>query len=241
MPMPVPLSERSAGVLTGTVQSVQIGCVKPLGAEAVPSGFVKRPVEGDVAVRQRGLAGDEQADLKVHGGRDKAVYSYPGEHYVAWRAELPQHSATLVPGGFGENLTTIGLDERNVCIGDIVRTGSSLLQVTEFRQPCFMLSLRFGDNRLPKAMLKSGRCGWYARVLEEGLVRRGAPVSVEQRPNPTWTISRFLEMFVSRSASIDDLIELAELPGLARHWRQTAQEHLREIIHGYEASGAVEE
>jgi MOSC domain-containing protein YiiM len=215
--------------LTGTIRSVQVGSVAPLGPQGVLSGFVKRPIEGQVAVTRGGLTGDAQADLTVHGGRDKAIYLYPAEHYDAWRAEMPQHQTALQPGGFGENLTTGGLDERNVCIGDVVRAGSAVLQVTQFRQPCFKLSLRFDDNRLPKAVLKSGRSGWYARVLEDGFLQRDAPILLQERPNPTWTVARLLTLFVNHSATLDELIELAKLPGLARHWQRTVRSNLEDI------------
>jgi MOSC domain-containing protein YiiM len=102
----------------------------------VPSAFVKRPIAGRVIVKRLGLAGDQQADLRVHGGSDKAIYCYPIEHYIKFLAERPSAEA-LVPGGFGENLTTRGLDEDLVCIGDALRIGGVTAQVTEPRQPCF--------------------------------------------------------------------------------------------------------
>src|SRR5262249_18977648 len=150
--------------------SVQVGQVAPLGPDGVPSAFAKSPARRPVPVGRLGLAGDAQADQVVHGGPDKAVYLYPAEHYDGWSRELPQHAALLVPGGFGENITTLGFDEDAVCIGDVYRTGSALLQVTQPRQPCFKLGLRFGDSRLPRAFLQSGRSGWYARVLEDGII-----------------------------------------------------------------------
>jgi MOSC domain-containing protein YiiM len=207
----------------GAVLSVQVGPVAPLGPEEVPSGFVKSPMHGPVAVGRLGLVGDAQADLTVHGGPDKAVYCYPVEHYAAWRAELPEHAAVLQPGGFGENLTTSGLNEDSVCIGDIVRIGSALLQVTQFRQPCFKLALRFADNRLPKAMLRSGRSGWYASVLEEGTIVAGDRIVLVQRPNPAWPVSRLLALLTRRSAALEEMVELANMPGLAANWRATAR------------------
>ena len=95
----------------GSIVSVQVGRVAPLGRRQVPSAFVKRPIAGQVMVKRLGLVGDQQADLRVHGGPDKAIYCYPIEHYVKWLAERPSAEALLVPGGFGENLTTRGLDE----------------------------------------------------------------------------------------------------------------------------------
>jgi MOSC domain-containing protein YiiM len=207
---------------TGSIISVQVGRVAPLGPDGVPSGFVKLPVIGPVAVGQLGLVGDAQADLRVHGGPEKAVYLYPAEHYASWQRELPEHAAVLVPGGFGENLTTLGLDEDAICIGDVLRTGSALLQVTQPRQPCFKLALRFADSRLLRMMLRSGRSGWYARVLEDGVVERLSPIIVAERPNPAWPVSRFVHLINHHSSTLQEMVELSELPGLAEHWRRTA-------------------
>jgi len=206
----------------GWIISVQAGRVAPLGPDGVPSAFAKSPAGGPVAVGRLGLAGDAQADLTVHGGPDKAVYLYPAEHYAAWYHELPRHAALLVPGGFGENLTTLGFHEAAVCIGDVFRAGSALLQITQPRQPCFKLALRFGDTQLPRAFLRSGRSGWYARVLEEGIVASHDRMLLLERRNPTWPVSRLARLITHRLATPDDMVELAELPGVASDWRQVA-------------------
>jgi MOSC domain-containing protein YiiM len=159
--------------------SVQIGRVAPLGPRGVPSAFRKRPVEGAVAVHWLGLAGDEQADKRVHGGTLKAVYAYPEAHYAAWLAEFPEHEDTLVAGAFGENLTIGGLTEAEVRAGDVHAIGTARLRVTQPREPCFKLALAFGDNRLPRALARSGRSGWYYEVLEPGVVSAGDAVHVE--------------------------------------------------------------
>lgn len=172
------------------IASVQTGRIAPLGPKGVPSGFVKRVVNGPVRVEMLGLAGDEQADLRVHGGFDKAVYGYALANYAAWLREVPQHAALLVPGGLGENLTIDGLDEAAVCIGDIVRVGTATLQVTQPRQPCFKFGLRFNDPLMPRAMVKNGLCGWYYRVIEAGAVSAGDTLELQERPNPDWSIAQ---------------------------------------------------
>jgi MOSC domain-containing protein YiiM len=154
------------------------------------------------------MAGDAQADLRVHGGPEKAVYLYPAEHYAPWQHELPEHAAVFVPGGFGENLTTLGLDENTICIGDILRTGSALLQVTQPRQPCFKLALRFADRRLPRMMMRNGRSGWYTRVLEEGVVERLSPLIIAERLNPQWPVSRLVHLISHHSWTLEDMVEL---------------------------------
>ena len=214
----------TGGQTLAAILSVQIGPVAPLGPGATPSGFRKGPADGRVAVGWLGLAGDAQADLTVHGGPDKAVYVYPDAHYARWRTELPQHAALLQAGGFGENLTVSDLDENTACIGDVFDVGSARLQVTQFRQPCFKLALYFADRRLPQLMVRSGRSGWYARVLHEGSVGRGDAVLLVARPNPAWPVRRLAQSFLHRAATPDELIELSGMEGLAKDWRRAASD-----------------
>lgn len=210
------------GQASPAILSVQVGAVAPLGPAGIPSGFRKGLVDGRVAVGWLGLEGDAQADLTRHGGPDKAVYVYPNAHYARWRAELSEHAALLRAGGFGENLTVSGLDEDTTCIGDVFDVGSARLQVTQFRQPCFKLALYFGDKRLPQAMVRSGRSGWYARVLREGSVGPGDAVALVARPNPAWSVRRLAHGFLHRAATLDELAELSGMEGLAEGWRRAA-------------------
>jgi len=208
------LSDRNNAVsVSGSVVSVQVGQIAPLGSRHVPSAFVKRPISGPVMVQRLGLVGDQQADLRAHGGLDKAVYCYPIEHYAKWLAECPSAETLLVPGGFGENLTTLGFDEDGVCIGDIMRIGSFTAQVTQPRQPCFKLGLRFADMQMLRAMIRSGRSGWYLRVLEPGLVEAGASITTIDRLNPSWPIVR-LNRVIRGEARPDEITELASLRGI---------------------------
>lgn len=209
---------------TASVLSVQTGKVALLGPSGVPSGFVKTPVQGAVKVAELGLKGDEQADLTVHGGPEKAVYFYPSEHYFLWGSEYPERAGEFHPGSFGENLTTTGLDEGEVSIGDVYRIGTALFQVTQPRQPCFKLGIRFKDNRLGRTMIRNGRTGWYARVISPGEVQADDAIHLLERPNPQWTIARFTQVMVRGNASIEDLTELAGLAALPQAWRQTAAE-----------------
>lgn len=153
--------------------SIQVGRIAPLGPDAVPSAFTKTRIDGPVGVGWLGLEGDEQADLSVHGGADKAVYGYSAANLAAWQRDFPEHAATFVAGGVGENLTIDGLTEDDLCVGDVHRIGSATLQVVQPRQPCFKFALAFHDSRLPKAMVRNGRAGWYYRVVEPGTIRAG--------------------------------------------------------------------
>ena len=183
--------------------SIQVGRIAPLGRDAIPSAFIKHRAEGPVAVGLLGLAGDEQADLKDHGGRGKAVYGYDAAHYLAWCDEYPEHLATFVAGGVGENLTISGVSEASICVGDIHSIGSATLQVCQPRQPRFKLALRFGDNRLPKAMVRNGRAGWYYRVVETGIIQAGESVMCIARPHPHFSFERLVEIVNFRTAGRD--------------------------------------
>ncbi len=211
-----------------SVDSVQVGRIAPLGAEGVPSGFVKSRVAGPVHVGSLSLDGDQQADLTVHGGPDKAIYFYPSEHYPRWIHDVPRHERRLVPGGFGENITTTGLDEHSVSVGDVFRIGTAEVQVTQPRQPCFKLALRFDDTSLGRIMMQSGRTGWYVRVLTPGVLHAGDDIQALHRPNPKWTIARFNGFIVDRHRTRSAFAELAALEGLAVVWKDAAQGALNE-------------
>lgn len=152
---------------------LNIGRVKALGRHGLMSGIDKRPVAGPIQVTRMGLAGDDQADRRHHGGPDKALHHYPAEHYEYWRSELPGKATLFVNGGFGENLSTRGLTEATVCLGDVWRLGGALLQVSQGRQPCHRLNLRFDLPDMVERVRESGRSGWYYRVLEEGIAEPG--------------------------------------------------------------------
>jgi MOSC domain-containing protein YiiM len=209
------------------VVSIHIGKVAPLGPESVPSGFVKYAVHGPITVSASGLVGDEQADLSVHGGPDKAVYGYGASNYLAWREDYPQHSHLFVPGGVGENLAINGLREDDLCVGDVHAIGTARLQVCQPRQPCFKLALRFNDKHMLKAMIRSGRSGWYYRVLQEGTLQSGDPVELLERPNPAFAFTRLVELISFGKVTTTELEQMQNMPGLALNWQQRAREMLQ--------------
>ena len=206
------------------VISIHVGKVTPLGSEGVPSGFVKHAITGPVSVTPLGLRGDEQADLRVHGGHDKAVYGYGSSHYTAWRREYPQHSNLLVPGGLGENLAIENMTEADLCVGDIHSIGTTRLQVCQPRQPCFKFALRFNDEALPKAMIRNGRSGWYYRVLTPGVISPRDQVLLLERPNPSFPFTLLVDFTIPGKATIADWERMKDMPGLAQNWRQRAVE-----------------
>jgi MOSC domain-containing protein YiiM len=205
-----------------SVLSVQVGRIAPLGPEGVPSAFVKRAITAPVRVHALHLQGDEQADLRVHGGLEKAVYAYAAAHYSSWLAEYPRHAERLVPGGFGENLSIEGLKESDLCAGDVHAIGSARLQVCQPRQPCFKFALRFEDLEMPRAMIRSGRAGWYYRVLEEGVLQAGDEVRLVERPNPRLPFTRLIDFVHRVPLRSEELEQLAHAAGVAAWIRESA-------------------
>lgn len=211
------------------VRAVHVSKVTPLGAQATMSGFHKYPVGHPVMASEFGLQGDAQADLRVHGGRDKAVYAYPLSRYPAWAVAFPALADRFVAGSMGENLPLDGIDETGVHIGDRIRVGGALLQVTQPRQPCFKLGLAFDDPDLIRHMTRTGHCGWYYRVIEPGAIGAGDVHVVVERPNPAWTVARFAGIIAARALGAELLSEMVAMEGLAANWRTRALRLLAEL------------
>ena len=168
------------------IAHVNIGIARPLMADGrrVLSGIGKQPAAGPVAVGRLGLAGDEQADLSVHGGLDKAVYAYPAEHYAFWQARRKTQGVSLFeeelpPGFMGENLTLHGLLETQVWVGDTLHFPDFCLRVTEPRQPCFKFNAVMGYPEAARDMVQSGGCGWYLAVVQPGTLAAGQAFTLE--------------------------------------------------------------
>ena len=187
----------------------------------VRTAIFKNPVAGTLAIRPLNLAGDQQADLTVHGGPDKAVYAYPAEHYEYWRKQLPDVSFSW--GVFGENLTTEGLSEDTLCIGDLVRAGSAILQVTQPRMPCYKLELRFNRDDMIKRFLVSGRSGFYFSVIEPGDVGVGSQVEVLDRDTNNVTISDILRLYLGQTPDPELLRRMTNVTSLPENWKTQLQ------------------
>ncbi len=202
------------------IHTVLTGKSRPFrGDEA--SAIGKRPVAGAVAVGALGLAGDEQADRSVHGGIDKAIHHYPADHYPHWRSRLGDAPLLDTAGAFGENISTIGLDEHNVCLGDRFRLGSALVEVTQARQPCWKLDHRFGAKGVMAEVVVSRRTGWYYRVLEPGTVQAGDALALVERPFPGWPLASLFALLIGGEARarLADLSALRDIPVLAETWK----------------------
>jgi MOSC domain-containing protein YiiM len=212
-------------IASGTIQSVRIGQPTPL-RDGVMTGYRKQPAPGPVRVGKFGLEGDVQVNTRVHGGPEKAVYGYPVSGYAGWQAEFPALSAQFVPGAMGENLPVLGQDEQNLCIGDIIRCGTALLQVAQIREPCSTFSAIHGTARVARAMTRSGRCGWYYRVLEPGVLAGGDAHQVVERWHPDWPVARLASIATGKAGTREALLALAQLKGLTPAWQRRAAEML---------------
>jgi MOSC domain-containing protein YiiM len=202
------------------VLSVNVGLPRQVewNGRTVRTSIFKAPVPGRVPVRKINLDGDQQSDLTVHGGVDKAVYVYPSEHYAFWRNEL--RDADLSWGAFGENFTKEGaLDDKAVHIGDRFRIGSAEFVVTQPRMPCFKLGIRFGRSDMVKRFLHSRRNGFYFSVAEEGEVAAGDSVEVVMRDENGITVSDIVDLYIADAAKQDLLQRVSELPTLPESWR----------------------
>lgn len=212
------------------VVAVNVGLPQVLAeqhGERIYSAISKQPLAaGTVLWLSTGnLAGDAQADLSVHGGADKALYSYPSDHLALWEAELGE---SLGRAPFGENLSTVGVLEAGVGIGDVWRWGDALIQVCQPRWPCFKLALHRQRNDIQKRMRGNGRTGWYHRVLEPGEVVVGAPIEVVVRDPAGLTIADAHTAMGDRHLANRPLVELvAEHPALAAEWREPLNHRLR--------------
>jgi MOSC domain-containing protein YiiM len=198
------------------------GEVRPLGSKGHPSGIIKTPIAYPWQITRFGLIGDAQGDLKNHGGLEKALHHYPRDHYESWREEIGMHPLLGRPGAFGENFSTTGWTEQTVHIGDTVRFGSALLQVSQGRQPCWKLNVRFGREDVAFRTQSSGRTGWYYRVLCEGTAAPGDRLTLVDRPRPDWPLTRLISLLYRNKDRYGELQEMSEIPELAESWKRLA-------------------
>ena len=209
-------SHEILAVLTGTAQPFR-------GEER--SAIAKLPQAGAVAVGYLGLGGDEQADLAVHGGPDKAIHHYPADHYPFWRGVLGDHPLLAGPGAFGENISSLGLTERETCLGDRFRLGSALVEVSQGRQPCWKQGQRLSDPAVVARIVTYRFTGWYYRVIELGQVAAGDAITLIDRPLPEWDVERLFGLLIGGDGGDNPaaLQVLAGLDVLAAPWRQRAR------------------
>jgi MOSC domain-containing protein YiiM len=192
------------------------------------SAIAKAPLDGPQHIGFLGLKGDEQADPRFHGGPDKALHHYPADHYARWATLAVDHPLLNAPGAFGENISTHGLTEESVCIGDRFRLGTVLLEISQGRQPCWKQGQRMEWTTLPALMVRERRSGWYYRVLEEGEAQAGDFIALVERPLPDWSVRRVFSLLIAGEHKSDPaaLETLATMEPLFSGWRERAAELL---------------
>jgi len=199
--------------------------------KTVMTGIFKEPVSGRVRVGALGLDGDGQADRRVHGGVDMAVYAYPHQHYGFWEAELGRRDLPF--GQFGENLTMTGISEDSVRVGDLFRIGTVLFQVTQPRIPCYKLAIRMAEEfDFPARFQASGRLGFYYRVREEGYVGAGDTAELIDRDDKSVTIAEFIETYPNYMHEPEQLMRILASRDLSDSWRRYLEEALRKAEPG---------
>lgn len=204
------------------ILSVLTGKVASFGPET--SAIGKAPRKGPVAVGKLGLEGDEQADLTVHGGPDKAIHHYPYDHYPFWRGLIAGQRLLDAPGAFGENVSTLGMTESAVCLGDRFRLGTALIEVSQGRQPCWKQGHRLADPSVVARIVAYRNSGWYYRVIEPGVVAAGDAIELIERPHPEWHVERMFGLLIGGDGPGDPaaLRALAGMEVLAAPWRTKA-------------------
>ena len=216
-------------VTTPRLISLNVGLPREVNwnGAAVSTGIFKEPVAGPVRLRTLNLDGDRQADLTVHGGSSKAVYAYPAEHYEYWRTTLPE--VTLRYGMFGENLTTTGLQEDAINVGDHFRVGTAEIRATEPRLPCYKLGIKFGRSDILKKFLVSRRTGFYFAVTREGIVSAGDEFEFLSRGPGNITIADITRLYAFERDDLQTLRRAVKLDALSESWRDYFQRHLDKL------------
>ncbi|OXI68946.1 MOSC domain-containing protein [Burkholderia sp. AU31280] len=214
------MSDDARPAIAAVIDAVRIGASRPLAGTPHASAIDKQPVDARRWLGALGFAGDEQADARHHGGPDKAVHHYAHDHYAWWAGQIGARDVLARPGAFGENLSTRGITERDVCLGDVFTLGGAVLQVSQSRQPCSKLNARFDHQRMAALVQQSGRTGWYYRVLQEGWVAAGDVLALHARRYPQWPLSAVLDVLYRRTLDMAALDALCDVPLLPPGWRK---------------------
>jgi MOSC domain-containing protein YiiM len=203
------------------VLAVLTGTIDPSFSPREGSAIGKLARSDAVGVGLLGLEGDQQADLTVHGGPDKAIHHYPADHYPFWRALISGQPLLDAPGGFGENISTRGMLEGEVCIGDRYRLGSAMVEVSHGRQPCWKQGYRLSDRFVVSRIVDYRFTGWYYRVIKPGTVKAGDTIELLDQPHPQWDVHRTFGLLIGGDGKEDPaaLRALADMEVLASAWR----------------------
>jgi MOSC domain-containing protein YiiM len=216
----------AAEIVAFEIVELRVGRPAPLGTAGVLSAIDKHEAKGAIHAGPLGLEGDEQGDPKHHGGVHKALHAYALAHMPVWAAELPQRADRFRPGAFGENLVVDGATESDIRLGDRWRIGDALVEVSQARQPCWKLNLRFDLPDMARRVQETGRSGWYFRVIEPGAIAGGDRALLVERPYPGWSLSRVSHILYHDRMNRPALEELAALPNLPESWQRLVKARL---------------
>lgn len=208
------------------VLGLYAGAVTPL-AGGRASAIHKLPITGEVVLHELGLSGDAQADRRLHGGLDKALHHFPSEHYTALARAFPAIGELLAPGSIGENISSLGLTEETVCLGDVYSFGTARVQLTQPRSPCGKIDRRYGVDGLAKLIQHNGNCGWYYRVLSSGLVRAGDSLQLLEREPDATSLALFHATMRETRPPRDVLERLANMELLGADWMKKLRGRLQ--------------
>ncbi len=203
------------------IEGLFVGRAKEIGPNRFVTAIAKDPVVEKLIIKSDSLEGDESHNLKFHGGPDRVIHHYSLEQYEYLKSVFPQHKDLFVPGSYGENITTDKLTEKDLCIGDIFKLGSSTLQLTEGRKPCGTIDIKYGFKGVLKEIVRSGRYGWFYKVLEEGEASLKDELIFVERPYPNFSLEKSIyEIFQNKEKDLKFLIELSNCPSLSSRWKE---------------------
>ncbi|CCN72953.1 MOSC domain-containing protein [Vibrio nigripulchritudo] len=208
----------------GTVESVLSGKTQPYSRGAV-SSIDKKIQSGRLYANSLGFTNDEQGDPRFHGGIEKALHMYPSEHYPKWCEELGNKPIFEQVGAFGENLSSSGITESQICIGDKIKIGSTLLEVSQGRMPCWKLNDRCEEPDMALRLQMTMRTGWYFRVIEEGEIGAGDDILLIERPHPDFSLARIMGAVYRGILDKKELESLVEVP-LVDSWRALIEKRI---------------
>lgn len=207
------------------VLGLYTGAIQPL-AGGRPSAIVKRSICGDLELGPLGLAGDTQADKRLHGGPDKALHQFPSEHYTSLAQAFPAIGELLAPGSIGENISSLGMTEATVCLGDVYALGAARIQLTQPRSPCGKIDRRYGVDGLARHIQEHACCGWYYRVLQGGTVRAGAGLQLVEREPDALSLALFHSTLRETRPPQARLERLAGMELLGAEWLKKLRSRL---------------
>ncbi|HHX8538137.1 TPA: MOSC domain-containing protein [Vibrio diabolicus] len=208
----------------GVVKAVLAGKTVPY-AHGAQSAINKQVLPERQHATELGFISDEQGDPRFHGGIQKALHIYPSEHYPIWQQQLGERTIFQSAGGFGENISSEGVTESTICLKDKIRIGSTLLEVSQGRMPCWKLNVRFDQHDMARRLQDTLRTGWYFRVLEEGDIGAGDEIILCERPYPEWPLARIMGAIFTGCLDREELTKLSELP-LVESWGKLVERRL---------------